>query len=360
MRIALAILFFSLAAVVSQAATIETIAGTGKPEDGGAKGPALETNVGEPFGVEVGPDGALYVTEVRNHRVRRLDLETGDLTTVAGTGVKGYAGDGGLATKAELNEPYEVRFDRAGNMYFVEMKNHVVRKVDRKSGVIETIAGTGKEGFSGDGGPAIKAAFRQPHSIALDAADNVYIADIGNHRIRRVDAAGGVIHTIAGNGDKQMPKDGAMAQGSPVFGPRSLFIKDDVAWVCLREGNSLWKLDLARGVWHHVAGTGKKGFTGDSGDAKLATFDGPKGIALGPDGNVYVADTENNAIRRVDLKTGIISTVAGSGPKSMAELGDGGPATKALLARPHGVCLGPDGAIYIGDSNNHRVRRVKP
>jgi streptogramin lyase len=286
-------------------------------------------------------------------------LKSGELTTVAGCGRKGYSGDDGAASNAELNEPYEVRFDKAGNMYFVEMQNHIVRVVDAKTHAIRTLAGTGKAGFAGDGGPATKAEFRQPHSVALDDAGNVYVADIGNHRIRRIDAKTGMIATIAGNGEKQMPKDGEAAKGQAVLGPRSLCIQGDHLFVCLREGNSVWRLDLASDRWKHIAGTGKQGFTGDKGDAQLATFAGPKGIALGPDGAIYVADTENHAIRRIH-PSGLILTVAGSGPKSAGLPGDGGAATKAVLARPHGVCVGPDGAIYIGDSNHHRVRRVAP
>jgi DNA-binding beta-propeller fold protein YncE len=339
---------------------ITTIAGTGRAEGGAARGPALKTNIGEPFGVEIGPDGALYVTEVGNHRVRRLDLKSGELTTIAGCGKKGYSGDGGPATQAELNEPYEVRFDKAGNMYFVEMQNHIVRVVDAKTKTIRTLAGTGKAGFAGDGGPATKAEFRQPHSIALDDSGNVYVADIGNHRIRRIDAKSGMIDSIAGNGEKQMPQDGEAAKGNPVFGPRSLCLDGNALWVCLREGNSVWRLDLAKDRWRHVAGTGKQGFTGDGGLATEATFAGPKGIALGPDRALYVADTENQAIRRIDLESATIGTIAGSGPKPAGPLGDGGEAIKAVLARPHGVCVGPDGAVYIGDTNHHRVRRVRP
>ena len=130
-------------------------------------------------------------------------------------------------------------------------------------------------------------------------------------------------------------------------------------WIALREGHSVWKLDLKVGTLAHIAGSGKKGFTGDGASAKAATFDGPKGIALGPDGNVYVMDTENNAVRKIDLKSGLISTAAGSGPDAKGSGGDGGPATKAQMDRPHGICVGPDGTIYIGDTNNHRVRRVK-
>lgn len=340
-------------------AIIETVCGTGQPDNNGDAGKALDINVGDPFGVEVGPEGALYVTEVRNHRVRRLDLNTGRITTVAGCGRKGYSGDGGPATEAELNEPYEVRFDREGNLFFVEMQNHVIRKVDAKTGTISTVAGVGEAGYGGDGGPAVEAKFFRPHSIVLDGRGGLYVADIGNHRIRRIDLETGIVESIAGNGEKQLPHDGQIARGTAVVGPRALFIDGTTMWVALREGHSVWTLDLAGGRWNHVAGTGAKGFSGDGGPAKDATFNGPKGIAVGPDGNVFVVDTENQAIRKIDTSTGLISTVAGGGPEQRGGAGDGGPATKAQLDRPHGICVGGDGTIYIGDTLNHRVRRVQ-
>ncbi len=199
---------------------IETVAGTGDPADNGNQGIARQINIGEPFGVEIGPEGGLYVTEVRNHRVLRVDLATGQIATVAGNGRKGYTGDGGPATQASLNEPYEVRFDRDGNMYFVEMQNHLVRRVDAKTRIITTLAGTGKPGFGGDGGPAIQAQFQQPHSIALDGQGHLYVADIGNHRIRRIDLPTGIIETIAGTEEKKLPVDGQRARGNPLLGPR--------------------------------------------------------------------------------------------------------------------------------------------
>lgn len=343
----------------ASAATIQTVAGTGRETNNGNQGPAAKFNIAQPFGVEVGPDGALYITEVGNHRVLRLDLEKQTITTVAGTGRKGYSGDGGLATKAELNEPYEVRFDEDGNMYFVEMQNHVVRRVDAKTGRISTIAGTGRRGYSGDSGPATQATFNRPHSIALDAAGGLYIADIGNHRIRRVDLATGIVDSIAGTDEHRLPKNGQVAKGNPILGPRALCIDGDTMWIALREGHSVWKLDLKKGALHHVAGTGKKSFSGDGGPANLSTFNGPKGIAVGPQGNVYVVDTENQAIRKIDVKTGTISTVAGQGPAHRGGAGDGGPATQAELDRPHGICVSNNGTIFIGDTLNHRVRSVK-
>ncbi|ADB16886.1 NHL repeat containing protein [Pirellula staleyi DSM 6068] len=346
-------------ALTLEAGTIDTVAGTGKPADGPASGLGVETNVGDPFGVEIGPDGALYITEVRNHRVRRLDLKTGAMTTVAGSGKMGYAGDGGPATEALLNEPYEVRFDSHGNMIFVEMKNFVIRKVDAKTGIISTIAGSGKEGFAGDGGPAKEAVFSIPHSIALDADDNIYVCDLGNHRIRKIDAKTGLISTIAGNGGKTLPKEGKIDGTMSLLGPRAVCIDKNVMWIALREGHSVWKLNLATSELTHIAGTGKKGFSGDGGPAKDATFDGPKGVAVCPDGGVVVVDTENHVIRKIDVKAGTISTVPGHTPKKAGGDGDGGDATKATMNRPHGICVDKDGSIYIGDTLNHRVRRVR-
>ena len=198
-----------LAVSCLSAATTETLAGTGESGATGDGGPATAAQVGNPYGLTLGPDGALYVCEIDTERIRRIDMADGTISTVAGTGKVGYSGDGGPAREAMLNDPYEVRFDASGNMYFVEMLNAVVRRVDASTGVISTVAGTGERGFSGDGGPAIKAQFNRPHSIALDGKGSLYIADIGNHRIRRVDLRTGIVTTFAGNGTKAPTPDGA-------------------------------------------------------------------------------------------------------------------------------------------------------
>ena len=338
---------------------VETVAGDGAAGNNGDSGHATSLHIDQPFGVEIGPDGALYITEVGQHRVRRLDLATGQLTTVAGCGRKGYAGDGGPATKAELNEPYEVRFDFEGNLVFVEMQNHVVRRVDKQTGKISTIVGVGQAGFGGDGGPATKASLRQPHSICFDAAGALYIADIGNHRVRRVDPKTGVIRSIAGNGEKQLPKSGTKAQDQPMLGPRALAVDGKWLWIALREGNSVWRLDLISGLVEHIAGKGRKGYSGDGGDPLEATFDGPKGIAVDRRGHVYVMDTENQTLREINLEKNLVRTVAGNGPQARGFGGDGGDALAAMFDRPHGLCIAPDGSLYIGDTNNHRVRRVR-
>jgi sugar lactone lactonase YvrE len=245
-------------------------------------------------------------------------------------------------------------------MYFVEMKNHLIRRVDLHTGVISTVAGDPKEGFAGDGGPASQARFRQPHSIALDDRGNLFVADIGNHRIRRIDLKTETISTIAGTGQRRLPLDGTKAEGQPILGPRALYVVGSTMWIALREGNSIWRLDLDSGVIRHVAGTGKAGYSGDGGPPLAATFNGPKGIAATSDGMVYVVDSENQAVRRIDTKAGRIDTIGGGGPKARGYAGDSGPALAAHFDRPHGICVTPNGTLFLGDTNNHRVRRLDP
>ncbi len=355
--ILLSVTAMHLAAEESHDRAIDTVAGTGHKELGLFEGAADKVNIGEPFGVEFGPDGALYICEVTNHRVLRLDMKRRHVRTVAGTGKKGYSGDGGPATKAALNEPYEVRFDSAGNLFIVEMQNAIVRRVDAKSGVITTIAGTGRHGFSGDGGPATRAQLDHPHSIALDGHGGLYIADIGNHRIRRADLASGGIETIAGTGEREQPTADSVATGRPMLGPRALYIEGGTLWIALREGHSVWRMDLSSRRLAHVAGSGKRGYRDGAGQQAL--FNGPKGIVRGAKGTLYVVDTENQVIREVDPASGEVGTVAGIGPQARGYGGDGGPAVKSKMDRPHGVTVDAQGVLYIGDTNNHRVRRVR-
>jgi DNA-binding beta-propeller fold protein YncE len=290
--------------------------------------------------------------------VLRLDLAARELTTVAGCGRRGYSEDGGPATVAELNEPYEVRFDPDGNMFIVEMKNHIVRRIDARTGTISTFAGTGSQGFGGDGGPAVHATLNQPHSIAIDREGAVYIADIGNHRIRRVDPKTGIIESIAGNAERKLPKDGQGARGNSIPGPRALFIDGNTLWIALREGHSVWRMDLGDGILHHVAGNGQAGYAGDGGPAIDAKFNGPKGIVALANRHVFVTDSGNNVIRRVDLDSGVITTVAGD--KSQRKLrSNRDSAMSGSLNQPHGMCVSPDGTLFIGDTLNHQILRVR-
>lgn len=291
-----------------------------------------------------------------SHVIRRI-AKDGTISTVAGNGTRGLSGDGGPPLAAQLNEPYEVRFDREGNMLFVEMKNHIVRRVDAKNRAISTFAGVGEPGFSGDGGPATKARLNQPHSLQFDASGHLFVCDIANHRIRRVDVRTGVITTFAGTGAKAPTPDGASVAGTPLNGPRAIdFDGAGNLWLALREGNAVYKLDLRAGTLHHVAGTGKKGFTGNGGPANLATLSGPKGLSIGRDGNVYLADTESHSIRMIDLKKGTLELIAGTG-----QPGDGpdGDPFQCKMTRPHGVFVDADGSVLVGDSEAHRVRVLR-
>jgi DNA-binding beta-propeller fold protein YncE len=355
LRLLLGLALLPLAA--SSAATISTFAGTGVKGFSGDGGPAAAAQLADPNGIARGPDGALYICDTMNHRIRRVTRD-GRITTVAGSGEKGFAGDGGPALAAKLNEPYEVRFDRSGNVCWVERLNHCVRRLDVKTGIISTVAGTGVAGFSGDGGPATKAQLSDPHSLAFDRNGDLYIADVRNHRVRKVDMKSGVITTLLGNGKREPTPDGAkLGSDTPVSGPRALdFGADGALWLALREGHAVYRMDLARQTIHHVAGTGQKGFSGDGGPARTAALNGPKGIAVGPGGRVYVVDTENHVIRMIDPRSGLITLVAGSGTR-----GDGpeGDPLRCGLNRPHGVFVDADGAVFIGDTETHRVRVVR-
>lgn len=316
--------------------------------------------IAEPFGVAVGPDGWLYFCDLGNHRIRRIDPEGRTVETVVGSGCAGNAGDGGLAVEADVEQPYELRFDDSGNLVFVDMTAHVVRRVDARSGRIETVAGNGEAGFSGDGGPATEAMLRQPHSIEIAGDGAILIADIGNHRIRRVDPVGGAIDTFAGTGEQAPTTSGGAIGETPLNGPRSLAFDDagdrSELYLTLREGNAVLCIDMERGTVGHVAGNGQFGYDGDGGDARAAKLAGPKGIAVSGD-DIYIADTESHTVRRINRTTGRIDTVLGDGENHDGP--DGDP-LRCGLARPHGVYVSRDGRVFVGDTDNHRVRVLHP
>ena len=325
--------------------TVSTVIGTGAPG-------YSDREVNDPYGLAIAPDGTLVFCDLGNQRIRRLDLRTGRTTLVAGNGHKGYTGDGGPAVDASLNLPHEIQFDAAGNLYIAERDNHAIRKVTARTGIISTLAGTGAAGFSGDGGPASRAQLRQPHSIVLDGSGGLLICDVGNHRVRRVDLSSGTIATYGGTGERAPTRDGAPLAASPLNGPRTMAFYDGELYLALREGNAIYRIAAGTGTLHHVAGTGEQGYSGDGGPARAARFAGPKGLTCAA-GAAFVADTENHVIRRIDLRSGIITTVLGTGQR-----GDGpGPDPRdCALARPHGVLVDNAGRLYVGDSEAHRIR----
>jgi DNA-binding beta-propeller fold protein YncE len=346
-----------LAAASLSAASVSTFAGNGEKGYSGDGGPATSATMNDPFGVIRGPDGAIWYCEYGGQRIRRVDKD-GKITLIAGTGKAGFTGDGGPATAATFNLPHELRFGpKRGNLFIVDMQNHAVRKIDTKTGIITTVVGTGKPGYAGDGGPADQAQLKQPHSIQFDANGDLFICDIGNNVIRKVDMKTKVITTIAGTGKPGITPDGAPIKGTPLKGPRSIdFDAAGNLWVCTREGNQVFKLDLKNDKITHIAGTGKKGFTGNGGPAKLATLSGPKGVAIDAQGNAWLVDTESHSIRMVNAKTGNLELKIGTGAKHDGP--DGDP-LKCGLARPHGIWVDKDGAVFVGDSENHRLRVLR-
>jgi DNA-binding beta-propeller fold protein YncE len=277
---------------------VTTIAGTGQPG-------FSATQINNPYGLTIGPDGALYFCEIGNHVVRRLDLATRAMTVVAGTGEKGYSGDGGPATKARLNEPYDARFDSLGNLYIADMQNNAVRRVDAHTHEISTLS----------------KDFKQPHCLAFTTDEALLVCDIGNKRIRRIDLETGEATTFL---DRTFE------------GPRSIaFDPGGQMYLALRDANSIGRVNNEF--------------------VPFATVKSPKSISYGTDYSIWVADSENHRIVNINLVSYTITVVLGTGEK-----GDGpdGAPSQCKLARPHGVLAGPDGAIYVADSENHRIRKL--
>lgn len=350
-------LFVALNLLPASAAAekIVLVAGGGQGGDGSA---AKDFKFVEPFGVAFDKAGHMYVVELSGQRVLRMDAK-GIITTFAGTlQKKGHEGDGGPAAKALFNGPHSIVIAPNDDMYIADTWNSCVRKIDAKTGTVSTVAGTGKKGFSGDGGPAVKAQLGNVYHAALDPkGERLYLADLDNRRIRMVQLDTGIVTTVAGNGEKGVPQDGAIAKEAPLVDPRAVAAdaKGNV-WVLERGGHALRVVDAA-GKIRTVAGTGKAGGTGDGGDAKQATLNGPKHLCVDPDGNIIIADAESNLVRKYVPADGKLLRVAGTGTKGAAGLD--GPPEKAGVARPHGVTVHPSGVLYITDSYNNRILRIE-
>ena len=344
------------AALPPLAYTIDTFAGIGTGEVGDGS-PATEAILNEPFGVALDGDGNVYIADISNARIRKVEAATGTISTIAGTGERGSGGDGGPATDAQLDGPHGVAFDAADNLYIADAWSKRIRKVDAATGIISTIAGTGERDYGGDGGPATQAHLNHPRGVAVDGDGNIYIADDDNHRIRKVDAGTGIISTIAGTGDQDYGGDGGPATQAHLSHPQGVAVDGDGnVYIADTDNNRVRKVDAATGTISTIAGTGEEGGGGDGGPATQAQFSEPHGVALDGDGHLYIADSSNHRIRRVDAATGTISTIAGSGERG--DSGDGGPATQAQLSDLRGVAIDGDGNVYIADEGDHRIRKV--
>jgi sugar lactone lactonase YvrE len=330
--------------------TISTIAGSGQGNFGGDGGAAISAQLSSPDGVAVDLTGNLYISDMLNNRVRMVS-PTGTITTFAGNGIAGFSGDGGAATSAELNQPAGLAVDASGNLYIADSNNAVVRKVTPQ-GTISTVAGIGgTEGYSGDGGQAGKATLMAPLGVALDSSGNLYIADYYGW-IREVNASTGVISTLAGNGNNGYTGDGGPATAAQFYNPVAVAVDSSGNVYVADSGNGAVRM-IANGTITTIAGNGMLSYTGDGGPASVAQFSAISGIAVDAQGNIYVADTSNDAIRLFPLG-GNVSTIAGFGTQGYT--GDGGAATVAELNNPKAVAITPSGNVYFADTGNNSVR----
>ena len=337
--------------------TIETIAGNGNQGYSGDGGKAINAEMDNPFHVDIDVTRRyLYFADCFNYRVRRIDLSQNTIENFAGTGIKGHSGDGGAALEAAIEEIYAIQVDTNGDVYICQRFNPTIRKIDAKTRTITTVAGTGQTGSGKDDIPATESSMIEPNDCVLDGRGGLLIADVQDQKIRRLDLTTGLIHAFAGTGEMEHSGDGGMATTASIFGARAICVdKRGNTYLCERGGNTIRQIDT-NGIITTIAGTGGKGYTGDGKPAITATLNGPKAIRCDNDGNIVVVDTENHSIRLISVNDGLINTIGGGveGPH-----GDGKDPLKAGMARPHGVVVGPDNEIYIADSENHRIRIIK-
>ncbi len=339
---------------------ITSIAGNGVASFSGDNGPAKSATINFPRGLQVDNAGNIYVADTGNDRIRKIDAVSGNITTVAGNGKRDFNGDNGLATAASLNFPTSVAIDNQGNIFITDTGNNRIRRVDAQTGVITTVVGNGTFGFGGDNGQAINASLAFPGSVILDGAGNILISDTVNGRVRIVNNAG-IINTIAGS-DVTIGDNGSAIKAS-LNNPYSIVLDSNGSmFIADANNNRIRKIDGATGIISTIAGSGLLGFNGDGGPAKAARLSTPLGVALDSNGNVIISDSFNNRVRLVD-SSGNIKTIAGNGTLTFS--GDGGPAINAGLnligisfGIGGGVATDSSGNIYVADSNNNRIRKI--
>jgi hypothetical protein len=340
------------------AQNISTVAGNGVAGNSGDGGLATAAKLNQPTGVTIDASGNLYIADFASNVIREVAAGTGIITTVAGTGVAGYSGDGGAATASKLNGPEVIVIDGSGNLYIADQNNHAIRMVTAATGKISTFAGTGVSGFSGDGGIATLAKLNGPEGVAVDGAGNVYIADQGNNRIREVIAAAGFIFTIAGTGIAGFSGDGAAATAAKLNAPASVDV--DISgnvYIADYSNNRIRMITAASGFISTISGTGVQGYSGDGAVATAAKINNPYGVSVDQNFNILIADYSNNVVRLIDGTTANISTIAGNGIPGYS--GDGGLATLAKLSGPlQAVYQLSASNVFIADWNNHVVREI--
>lgn len=329
---------------------ITTVAGNGTAGYSGDNAPADLAKLDHPFSIAIDQQGNYYIADRGNNRIRKVS--SGIISSIAGIGSPGFSGDNGPATAASLSDPTGVAIDNSGNVYIADRGNNRIRKIDN-SGTITTIAGNGNAGFSGDNGQAAQAELNQPRGVAVDGNGNIYIADQTNQRVRKI--ASGTITTIAGMGTQGFGGDN---------GPAVMALLNNPAGICVDQVGNIYigdvdnervrKIDNSGNI-STIAGNGSIGFSGDNGPATQASLNEPLNLAVDNNGNIFIADGYNERVRRIDAG-GTITTLAGTGTAGYT--GDGGPASMALLNHPYCVALGPSNDLLIADYNNSVIRRV--
>jgi sugar lactone lactonase YvrE len=308
-----------------------------------------------PSAVTFDSQGNLYIAETGNHVIRKVDL-SGQITTIAGNGTQGYSGDSGPATSAQLDSPQGLAIDSSNHLYIADTHNNSIRALNLGTGIIATVAGNPKPGFDGDNGPATSAHLNQPTALVVDSTGNLYIADSQNHRIRKVTTTG-IITTIAGSGIQGISDENALPTSAKLDSPTGLAVDaSGNLYIADTHNNRIRKVTAATGLITTIAGTGSAGFSGDGSSAVASTLALPRGVTVDASGNLYIADTANHRIRRVDATTATITTYAGNSTQNFS--GDAGPATAASLNTPRSAMATPTNLLLLADSGNQRIRQV--
>lgn len=350
----------SVATVSIGSSVIDTVAGKGPafytstPTMGGQ---ATATGLGTPTGVAVDASGNRYVVDGDANAVLKITA-AGVISRFAGNASwgAGFAGDGGQATAASLSSPQGVAVDTAGNVYIADTSNNRIRKVVASTGIITTVAGAGPSRFGGDGGPATAAWLKTPSAVSLDGSGNIYIADTGNQRIRKVTVSTGIITTVAGNGSVGFGGDGGQAAAAQVSSPKSIDVDaSGNIYIADTGNNRVRKVTVSTGIITTIAGNGTAGFAGDGGSPTAAQLSGPEGVAISNSGEVFLSDTGNNRVRKIEGS--VIVTVGGNGQANYT--GDGGAATNAALYYPVGLAFDVTGNLFVADAYNASIRRLK-
>jgi len=337
----------------TRAEKVVVVAGGGQ---GASPGPATSVKLDAPFGVGFDPAHNMYIVELSGGRLLRVDLQD-RLTTLGGSSGKGDRGDGGPAARAQFNGPHNLVLDRQGNLYLADTWNNRIRKIDATSGVITNFAGSGKKGFDGDGGTAASAQFGGIYCLAFDAQQTqMYLADLDNLRIRAVDMKTSNVRTVAGNGQRGIPENGAIATAAPLVDPRAVAAdRQGNVYILERTGNALRVVDRA-GKIRTVVGPGSA--SGGEKEAQPISLLGPKHLCVDADDNVLIADSDHHAIRKYLPRQNKLIRFAGTGKRGAG--GIGGPALDVELDQPHGVAVDPSGTVFICDSYNNRVLKIEP